>query len=358
MVISEKFWQGKNVLITGHTGFKGGWLSLWLQSIGANVSGYSLKPSTNPSLYQVANIGESMALSQIADIRGLEQLRKTIEEIRPEVVFHMAAQPLVRYSYENPVETYATNVMGTVNLLESIRQVGCVKVVINITSDKCYENKEWYWGYREDEPMGGYDPYSNSKACSELVTSAYRSSFFNPANFIEHGTALASVRAGNVIGGGDWAQDRLIPDIINSFLIKKPVIIRHPNAIRPWQHVLEPLHGYLILAEKMWGNGVKYSEGWNFGANEEDSKPVSWIVDHIVKLWGSDTSWQKDSSAQPHEAMSLKLDCAKARARLDWYPLWGLATALDKIVEWYRCYELGENMREITLKQIREYNKQ
>lgn len=353
--MNTTFWKGKNILITGHTGFKGGWLSLWLQSIGSNVVGYSLEPSTNPALFNVARVSEGMFKSHIADVRDLVKLKQICEEFRPDVVFHMAAQPLVKYSYENPVETYSTNVMGTVHLLEVVRQIGCVKVVVNVTSDKCYENREWVWGYRENDAMGGYDPYSNSKGCAELVTSAYRQSFFNPSSFHEHGTALSTVRAGNVIGGGDWANDRLVPDIVRALAEGKPAIIRNPAAIRPWQYVLEPLRGYLMLAEKLWENGIEYSEGWNFGPNDEDTKSVSWIAERLVDLWGNGSRWERDSAEHPHEATSLKLDCSKAKKRLAWRPLMDLTTALEKVVEWYRCYESGNNMREITLKQINEY---
>ena len=353
--MNTDFWKGKNILITGHTGFKGGWLSLWLESVGSNVVGYSLEPSTNPALFNAARVSEGMFKSHIADVRDLVKLKQICEEFQPEVVFHMAAQPLVKYSYENPVETYSTNVMGTVHLLEVVRQIGCVKVVVNVTSDKCYENREWVWGYRENDPMGGYDPYSNSKGCAELVTSAYRQSFFNPSSFDEHGTALSTVRAGNVIGGGDWANNRLVPDIIRALAEGKTAVIRNPAAIRPWQYVLEPLRGYLMLAEKLWDNGIEYSEGWNFGPNDEDTKSVGWIAEHLVNLWGNGSRWEKDSAEHPHEATSLKLDCSKAKTRLAWRPLMDLTTALEKVVEWYRCYESGNNMREITLKQINEY---
>lgn len=279
------FWEGKRVLLTGHTGFKGGWLSLWLQSLGANVTGYALLPPTQPSLYEVARVGDGM-YSHIADIRDLDRLVAVMRETRPEIVIHMAAQPLVRYSYVNPVETYATNVMGTVNLLEAVRQVGGVRVVVNVTSDKCYENREWIWGYREHDPMGGYDPYSSSKGCAELVAAAYRNSFFNPEAFGTHGVALASVRAGNVIGGGDWAEDRLIPDFMRAIMAGRAVVIRSPHAIRPWQHVLEPLSGYLLLAQHLWTDGPAFAEGWNFGPVDEDAKPVEWIVEQLTGLWG------------------------------------------------------------------------
>lgn len=354
MVIDRSFWAGKRVLMTGHTGFKGSWLSLWLQEMGADVVGYALAPPTNPSLFAVARVGEGMH-SIIADIRDLPTLSAAIAGHHPEIVFHLAAQPLVRRSYEQPVETYATNVMGTVHVLEAIRQTSGVRAVVNITTDKCYENREWIWGYRENEPMGGYDPYSNSKGCAELVTAAYRSSFFNPAEHAKHGVALASARAGNVIGGGDWAKDRLIPDIIGAFLERHPAIIRNPQAIRPWQHVLEPLSGYLLLAERLWNDGPGFAEGWNFGPNAEDAKPVEWIVQRLAGTWGNGATWSIDSGNHPHEANCLKLDISKAHSKLNWHPRWNLETSLQRIVDWYLAYQHGDNMRELTIDQIAQY---
>lgn len=354
VVMDKRFWQGRRVFITGHTGFKGGWLSLWLQSLGAEVTGYALEAPTKPSLFEVANISEGMC-SHIGDVRDLDHLLRAIKEARPEVVFHMAAQPLVRRSYVNPVETYATNVMGTVHVLEAVRQTEDVRVVMNVTSDKCYENREWVWGYRESEPMGGYDPYSNSKGCAELVTSAYRCSFFNPASYKNHGVALASARAGNVIGGGDWADDRLIPDFMRAILAGRPVIIRSPHAIRPWQHVLEPLSGYLLLAELLWTRGSEFAEAWNFGPHERDAKTVEWIVGHLIQLWGKGASWQLDDREHPHEAHYLRLDISKARMKLGWQPRWNLETALSSIIEWYRAYLAGVDMREAMQKQIAAY---
>jgi len=352
--MNSAFWEGKRVLLTGHTGFKGGWLALWLQSKGAQVVGYALAPPTNPSLFEVAEVGEGM-ISIIGDIRDLAKLQAVFAEHRPEIVFHMAAQPLVRYSYIEPVETYSTNVMGTVNLLEAVRGNDSVKAVVNVTSDKCYENREWAWGYRENEGMGGHDPYSNSKGCAELVTAAYRNSYFHPEKYMEHGVALASGRAGNVIGGGDWADDRLIPDILRSITQCKPVNIRNPHAIRPWQHVLEPLSGYLLLAQKLYEEGASYAEGWNFGPNDEDAKPVQWIVEGLTQSWGDDASWVLDEGDHPHEAHYLKLDCSKARARLNWVPNWHLDETLGKIVEWQKKYQQGSNMKQVTLKQIADY---
>lgn len=355
--MSTGFWAGKSVLLTGHTGFKGSWLSLWLQSLGAKVVGYALQPPTNPSLFATANVAEGMTSIE-GDVRDLSALTNVFEKYQPEIVIHMAAQALVRRSYTSPVETYSTNVMGTVNLLEAVRNTGSVKVVVNVTSDKCYENREWIWGYRENEPMGGYDPYSNSKGCAELVASAYRASFFNPDQYAKHRVAVASVRAGNVIGGGDWAEDRLIPDIMRAIVQGKPVQIRSPHAIRPWQHVLEPLSGYLVLAQKLHENGAAFSEGWNFGPNDEDAKPVSWIVDRLTKTWGEGAAWALDGGNHPHEAHYLKLDCSKAKARLGWHPRWHLDEALEAIVEWHRAHQAGSNMREITLRQIAAYDKQ
>ena len=352
--MNSNFWKGKRVLVTGHTGFKGGWLALWLQNIGANVIGYSLQPPTNPSLFEIANVAEGMK-SLAGDVRDLEHLKSCIIENKPEIIIHMAAQSLVRLSYDNPVETYATNVMGTVHVLESVRYTDDVKVVIVVTSDKCYENKEWVWGYRENEPMGGYDPYSNSKGCAELVTAAYRSSYFNVEHYERHGVALATVRAGNVIGGGDWAKDRLIPDIMNAFMEKRPVMIRNPNAVRPWQYVLDPLNGYLTLAEKLWEDGPKFAEEWNFGANEQDTRSVSSIVDFLARIWGSGAHWEYDLSNHPHEANYLRLDCSKARARLNWSPKLSLKTALEWIVEWYQGYLNNEDMRQLTENQINRY---
>ena len=322
--------------------------------MGARLVGYALTPPTNPSLFEVAEVGKGM-LSIIGDIRDLEHLSAVFAEHRPEIIFHMAAQPLVRRSYVDPVETYSTNVMGTVHLLEAVRQTPSVRAVVNVTSDKCYENKEWVWGYRESEPMGGFDPYSNSKGCAELVTAAYRNSFFNPAKYSEHHVALATVRAGNVIGGGDWAEDRLIPDILKAISENRPVVIRSPHAIRPWQHVLEPLSGYLLLAQKLYEEGIAYAEPWNFGPNDEDAQPVQWIVERLTQQWGDSASWQLDQGNHPHEAHYLKLDCSKAKMRFDWQPRWNLAHTLEMIVAWQRAYLVKENMRTVTLKQIEQF---
>lgn len=354
MAVKASFWGGKKVFMTGHTGFKGSWLSLWLQQLGAEVTGYALQPPTDPSLFEAANVAQGMH-SIIGDIRDNAALSKAMREAAPDIVIHMAAQPLVRYSYVNPVETYSTNVMGTVHLLEAVRQTPSVRAVVNVTSDKCYDNKEWVWGYRENEAMGGFDPYSNSKGCAELVAAAYRNSFFNPAKYSEHRVALASARAGNVIGGGDWAEDRLIPDILRAISEDRPVVIRSPHAIRPWQHVLEPLSGYLILAQKLYEDGDVYGEGWNFGPNDEDAKPVQWIVEHLTRQWGEGASWKLDGGDHPHEAHYLKLDCSKAKMRLDWQPRWHLAHTLEMIVAWQHAWLTKQDMRSFTLKQIEQY---
>jgi CDP-glucose 4,6-dehydratase len=349
------FYNGKKVFITGHTGFKGSWLCLLLHQLGAEVYGYALQPPTNPSLYELAKI-DALVTSCIADIRDFQTLSKALSDAQPDMVIHLAAQPLVRDSYKNPIDTYAINVMGTVTLLEAVRHVPSVRAVINVTTDKCYENKEWLWGYRENEPMGGYDPYSNSKGCSELVTSSFRSSFFNPADYGKtHRVAIASARAGNVIGGGDWAEDRLIPDFIRAITNKETVNIRSPYAIRPWQHVLEPLSGYLLLGAKLWEEGCNYAEGWNFGPEDADAKPVEWIVRTICDLWGEGAAYQIDAAPQPHEATFLKLDCSKAKARLGWRPRRTIDATLKSIVEWTKACNAGEDMRQVCEKQIQEY---
>ena len=348
--INPSFWQGKKVLITGHTGFKGTWLSLLLKSVGAKVIGYSLGYPSQPSLAKLVEL-ENIVQSIQGDIRNYNSLKQVILKTKPEIIIHMAAQSLVRPAYVDPITTYSTNVMGTVNLFESIRQVEGVRVVVNVTSDKCYENQEWYWGYRENEPMGGYDPYSSSKGCAELVTSAFRNSFFNTPESV----ALASVRAGNVIGGGDWATDRLIPDIVRALSQEEVVIIRKPQAIRPWQHVLEPISGYLMLAEKLWESGPNYTEAWNFGPLDEDTKSVQWIVEYITQLWGEKAAWKLDKNNHPHEAHYLKLDCSKAHSRLSWFPKTNLVKALEWVVFWYRHFYEGQEAKALTLAQIEEF---
>lgn len=349
MPMNPSFWQGKKVLLTGHTGFKGSWLSLWLQSMGAQVSGLALAPPTTPDLFTQARVGEGMA-SHIVDIRDYAAVRQAMKAAQPEIVIHMAAQPLVRLSYDEPVETYATNVMGTVHVLEASRHVGTVKAIVNVTTDKCYENKEWLWGYREDEPMGGHDPYSNSKGCAELVTSAYRRSFFK-----QQGIAIATARAGNVIGGGDWALDRLIPDTLKAFERAQAVVIRNPHGTRPWQHVLEPLSGYLALVEKLYLEGQPWAEGWNFGPTEDDARPVQWIVERMTDKWGDNAAWILDGGHHPHEANFLKLDISKAKSRLGWHPKWNLDHALEQIITWHRAWLAKEDVQALCLEQIRQY---
>lgn len=349
------FWKGKRVFITGHTGFKGSWLSLWLHSLGAEVTGYALTPPTKPSLFEFCKI-EELVDSTIDDIRNGEALKSAVLAAVPEIVIHMAAQPIVRESYKNPVDTYAINIMGTVNLLEAVRRCKNVRAVVNVTTDKCYENKEWLWGYRENESLGGYDPYSSSKACSELVTAAYRNSFFNTKAYASHGVAVASARAGNVIGGGDWANDRLIPDCIKALLKGEKILIRNPHAIRPWQHVLEPLSGYLTLAQKLYENGPRYAEGWNFGPDDSDTKPVEWIVKRLCEEWGHDASYEIEKGEHPHEAHYLKLNCSKAKAILGWHPRWNLDKAIDSIIKWTRAYKENKDLRQICTNQIETFS--
>ncbi len=366
--VQAKFWCGKRVLLTGHTGFKGSWMSLWLQSMGAQVHGLALEPSTAPALFHEARVVDAMAGSVIGDIRGFDIVLDAMRQARPDVVIHMAAQPLVRYSYAAPVETYATNVMGTVHVLEAARQVGTARAIVNVTTDKCYENSDdplpgstgqprgsstpsgFSKAFDESDPMGGYDPYSSSKGCSELVTSAYRRSYFQHG-----GIALASARAGNVIGGGDWSADRLVPDILRSFEQRQPVLIRHPAAVRPWQHVLEPLGAYLVLAERLFESGQAYAQAWNFGPEHDDARAVEWIVRRMADLWGSGATWRVDGGSHPHEAQTLRLDITKARQRLAWRPRWNLETALLKTVEWHRAWLDGVDARQTCLQQIRQF---
>lgn len=352
--VTPQFWRGRKVFVTGHTGFKGSWLCLWLQNLGAEITGYALKPPTSPSLFEVAGVAQGMTSIE-GDVRDLRAIGEAMRTAAPEIVIHMAAQPLVRYSYENPVETYETNVMGTVNVLEAVRTTPSVRAVVNITTDKCYENREWVWGYREADPMGGYDPYSSSKGCAELVSAAYRSSFFNPVDYEKHRVAVATARAGNVIGGGDWAADRLIPDILGAFSQGRPVSMRNPYSIRPWQHVLEPLHGYLILAERLYEDGSKYAEAWNFGPADEDARPVGWIVKQMAERWGASASYQIADAGHRHEAAFLKLDISKARSQLGWSPRWSLAVALSRIVDWHRAYLASDDMRSKSISQINEF---
>lgn len=343
------FWANKKVFITGHTGFKGSWLTLWLSKLGAQVYGYAHEPATKPNLFTVAGIENHLASNKIADVRDLSALSQATKIIKPDIVFHLAAQPLVKYSYEAPVETFSTNVLGTVNLLEVIRHTDSVKAVVNVTTDKCYENKECEWSYREDEALGGYDPYSSSKACSELVTAAYRRSFLVASDI-----GVASVRAGNVIGGGDWAPDRLIPDFLRAMDKNETLEIRSPKAIRPWQHVLEPLSGYILLAEKLYSNPKEYSQAWNFGPLENDGRSVEWIVNQLGTL-NPDATWEHKKSIHHHEAHCLKLDSSKARNHLNWLPKWNLEAALVKVTQWHDCWRKAENMEKFSIQQIVEY---
>lgn len=353
--IDPIFWNGKRVFLTGHTGFKGGWLSLWLSSMGAKVTGFALAPNTSPNFYEVVGVEGELEKSHIADIRDLKKLQDAMRDAQPEIVIHMAAQPLVRYSYDNPVETYATNVMGTVHVLESIRALACVRAAVIVTTDKCYENQEWVWGYRENEPMGGHDPYSNSKGCAELVTSAYRQSYFSPEQYEKHRVAIGSARAGNVIGGGDWSQDRLIPDAIQAFESNQPLMIRNPLATRPWQHVLEPLSGYLVLAQALYEQGAKFDGAWNFGPRDEDARTVQEVVNLLIESWDTTASWMQDEKEQPHEAHALKLDCSKAHQYLKWSAKWNLEAAISQITQWHKALHQNSNMREISLSQIDDY---
>jgi CDP-glucose 4,6-dehydratase len=349
-MIDQDFWKGKRIFLTGHTGFKGSWLSLWLFSLGAEVRGYALNPPTSPSLFNEAKI-DSIIDSQIADIRDQDALYESMTGFNPHILIHMAAQPLVRYSYDAPIETYEVNVIGTAKVLEAARSCPNLRAIINITTDKCYENDGRAEGYKENDPMGGYDPYSSSKGCAELVASSYRRSFLQ-----DQGVGIASVRAGNVIGGGDWADDRLIPDILRSFEKNKPVAIRNPKATRPWQHVLEPLSGYLILAQNLYKDQKKYAEGWNFGPNENDVKSVDWILDKMISKWPG-SSWELDNNSSPHEAGFLKLDISKAKSKLDWTPVWELSQALEKIVSWHQAWLNKEDIQVACLAEIEEYTR-
>ena len=350
-MMNRTFWKGKRVLITGHTGFKGSWLSLWLQVLEANVVGYALEPPTEPSLFKLASIADGMT-SVTGDIRDEDRLRQVITEHQPEIVFHMAAQALVLESYKNPIATYATNVMGTAHLLESVRRVGGIRAVVIVTSDKCYENREWVWPYRECEPLGGYDPYSSSKGCAEILTAAYRQSFFNPGSYSDHMTGVASARAGNVIGGGDWSKDRLVPDVLRSLMHGQRIIIRKQTAIRPWQHVLEPLNGYLTLAERLYNDAPGSSAAWNFGPPESGVKPVSWVVDELIFFWGNNVSWSPDKNQHGHEDNFLTLDCSKARAMLGWEPVVDLRTALRWTVDWTKSFQANADMHNASKTQI------
>lgn len=350
MRIVSNFWSGKKVLVTGHSGFKGSWLCLWLEQMGAEVYGFSLPRDDSNKMFDLCKV-DGCVSSVWGDVRDLALLHKMFKEVQPEIVFHMAAQPLVRASYDNPVDTYSTNIMGTVNLLEAVRREDCVRAVVNVTTDKCYENREWVWGYRENDPMGGYDPYSSSKGCSELVTAAYRKSFFSR----EGSAAVATARAGNVIGGGDWASDRLIPDILSAFRKGASVEIRNPSATRPWQHVLEPLSGYLLLAQELYAQNSQVADAWNFGPTEEGVRPVSFLADFLVSNWPGEVSWHQSTESQPHEATLLKLDISKAQSILKWNPTFTLEKTLDTILSWERAFGKGLDLKEEALAQINEF---
>jgi CDP-glucose 4,6-dehydratase len=353
--VNAAFWQGRRVFLTGHTGFKGGWLALWLHHLGAQVCGYALDPSTTPSLFVEASIA-SVLKDVRGDLRDSAALEAAMQDFRPEVIFHLAAQPLVRASYDDPIGTFEINVMGTARVLDAVRRCPGVRAIVSVTTDKCYENKEWAWGYRESDPLGGYDPYSSSKACAEMVSAAYRQSYFPVERHPQHGVALATARAGNVIGGGDWSLDRLIPDLVQGFLSGKPVPIRRPLAIRPWQHVLEPLHGYLLLAERLCSpNASAFARAYNFGPAEQDAQPVRWIADRMARAWGGEASWFLDDASAVHEAAFLKLDVSLARQDLGWAPHLRLGEALNWLVDWYKAQAAGGPMQQITLEQIRGF---
>lgn len=352
-MLRPEFWKGKKVFVTGHTGFKGSWLCLWLKELGAEVHGYALAPPSVPSLFDLGRVAECISSSVIDDVRNLPALERALSAAQPDIVIHMAAQTLVRYSYREPVETFATNVLGTTHLLDAVRRVPSVRAVVVVTSDKCYYNEEWVWGYREDSRLGGHDPYSASKGAAELVVAAYQHSYFDPES--GSNVVVGSGRAGNVIGGGDWAEDRLVPDILRSLLRGEPTLIRNPQATRPWQHVLEPLNGYLILAQSLYDGGHRFASGWNFGPPETSEKTVGWIVEQLYRLWGVSHPWVKDTHQGPRENTFLKLDASKARAYLGWAPKLDLPTTLEWIVDWTRRYQAGDDMREVTLADIRRF---
>ncbi|MGQ7843573.1 CDP-glucose 4,6-dehydratase [Granulosicoccus sp. 3-233] len=352
--MNDTFWKGRRVLLTGHTGFKGSWLALWLSSLGARVHGYALAPDTDPSLYQLARVDDLLD-STIADIRDRDQLEQSMQAARPEIVLHLAAQPLVRESFRDPVTTFDTNVMGTINVLEAVRRCETVKAVLVVTTDKCYLNREWDWGYRENEALGGHDPYSASKACTELVAQSWRLSFMGEGGEDERRCALATARAGNVIGGGDWARDRLVPDLLDSIAGNQDLVLRNPEAIRPWQHVLEPLAGYLMLAEKLYQEGDRWAQAWNFGPHDADARSVSWIVEQLIRECNSSTQWRRETAAQPHEAQHLKLDCSRARQQLGWNPVWGLDQCLREIAAWHAAWVAGDDMQQFSLQTIERY---
>ncbi len=352
--MSSQFWNDKTVLLTGHTGFKGSWMSLWLQKLGATVIGFSKDVPTNPSLFEIAKVDNEMT-SIFGDVRDYNMLEETIQKCRPQIIIHMAAQAILRQSYKNPAETFATNVMGTVNILEAVRNTKTVKTILNVTSDKCYESSNLSHSYVETDAMGGFDPYSSSKGCAELVTSAFRNSFFNIQEFDRHGVAVATARAGNVIGGGDWGVDRLIPDIVRSLIGKKQMSIRYPNATRPWQHVLDVINGYTILIENLWRSGPEFAEAWNFGPTRNEIKPVDWLVTKMMDLFNEKIEISYDTTAKPYESVHLRLDCSKASSRLKWFSKLNLDEALSWTVEWYRHYKNGLDMKKFSQEQINRF---
>lgn len=353
--MADHFWTQRRVFLTGHTGFKGSWLAFWLSQLGAKVTGYSLPPPTTPSIFADAHLDQLVQHVE-GDVRDSTALAAAMRRAEPEIVIHMAAQSLVRDSYLDPISTYSTNVMGTVNVLDVVRHIPTVRAAVMVTSDKCYENREWHWSYRENDPLGGFDPYSSSKGCAELVTAAYRNSYFNAASYRDHSVAVASVRAGNVIGGGDWATDRIVPDVVRALLAGKRPLVRSPQAIRPWQHVLEPLAGYMRLAERLFTEGPAFADAWNFGPKEDNSKPVATLVELLCAAWGPGAEWERDVRSHPHEATFLKLDCSAARARLGWAPKWDLDTTVSRTIEWYRTYAASADPRRIMVEQIEAYS--
>ena len=352
--MTPSFWSGKRVFITGHTGFKGSWLSLWLQQLGAEVSGYALSPPSNPNLFDITRVSEGMVDSR-GDVGDLMSLQRALIDFKPEVVIHLAAQSVVRTSYEEPVRTFATNVLGSVHLMEAVRQTGGVRAVVMVTSDKCYRNREWIWGYRETDDLGGNDPYSSSKACAELAAASYRQAYFNATEYSKHGVALATARAGNVIGGGDWKRDALVPDTVRALLRGEQTELRNPHATRPWQFVLDPLRGYLMLAERLYDGQVDYTEAWNFGPHDTSVRTVGWVAEELHRLWGHPYPPQKDTASHPHEDTLLKLDVSKAAVKLGWQTLLPVEAALEWIVSWTRAYEAGEDVRSVCTEQINAF---
>ncbi|NND89243.1 MAG: CDP-glucose 4,6-dehydratase [Granulosicoccus sp.] len=353
--MNKSFWTDRRVLLTGHTGFKGSWLALWLSQMGARVSGYALAPDTDPSLYQLARVDE-LVDSTLGDIRDRDALENTVQRTQPEIVLHLAAQAMVRESYADPTGTFDTNVMGTVNLLEATRQCASARAVMIITSDKCYQNQEWEWGYREIDSLGGHDPYSASKACAELVARSWRLSFMGQGGQDTRRCAVATARAGNVIGGGDWARDRLVPDILRSIDNGQDVVLRNPQAVRPWQHVLEPLSGYLLLAERLYSEGAPWDQAWNFGPADSDARCVSWIAEHLMRECNSDSRWKLESGTLAHETQQLRLDCSRARQRLGWIPRWTLEQCLQEIVRWHSAWLNGRDMQCFSQETIARYS--